>query len=70
VIIYLDTVDGLGKFIEVESKTGDPLGVTEWARRFSLTNPPVGYVEFMLRQSNFELYRRGRYRLPIDSDRA
>lgn len=68
-LIALDTIDGLGKFVEVEAKdeSGAAL-VSDWFRNAGLVNLPVGYVELMLRKVNRTLYAQGRYLLPEDTD--
>jgi adenylate cyclase, class 2 len=71
VVICIDDVDGLGKFIEIEATDpGNAYLVTRYCEQAGLKNLKVGYVELLLRRDNFPLYKQGRYLLDEDKSRS
>jgi len=69
--IFIDDVEGLGAFIEVEASNAEKFRrVSEFCNAVGLRNIETGYVELYLRKYNFDLYRRGRYVLPEDKNRV
>jgi predicted adenylyl cyclase CyaB len=68
-IIAIDDVEGLGKFIEIEGNSRTEFEeIKQIASSLDLTNMEVGYVELMLRKQNFDVYKKGRYILQIDKN--
>ncbi len=61
-LISVDEIDGLGRFIEFESE--NLLGTREMQQLVEsgkIINLPIGYVEMMVKKKNPSLYLKGKY---------
>jgi len=69
--VFIDDVEGLGTFVEIEAiEAGKFRAIAEFCETVGLHHIPTGYVELYLRQHKFDLYQRGRYLLPEDRLKA
>ncbi len=65
--ISIDSVENLGKFIEIEVNDRNFLDQAKMlASKLNLQNMEVGYVELLLRETNRNAYNVGRYKLDSD----